>query len=373
MPSFAGRWRNKDAREWLTGHRRGVSHASVFALALAATAIIGGQVSGELDSVSTLSPAKTYGSASVASRDYGDFNATVSAMAARASSASNAAAATESDGAKPVFVMHQAAEGESLGSIAERYGVSVDYLIWNNPEVGADPNMLLVGEELLVPGAPGIVYDVRLGDTISDIAATYSVNASDIVSFAPNKLDTPDLILEGMVLLLPGGVPPAPPPPPVVEEDTTGPADSAPEESAPVPVTLPPAAVVREAPAVVSAGFIWPVNGTVWGGFGPRWGSFHKGIDIGAGYGTAVGAAAAGQVVLATAGGGYGNYVIVRHADGLETLYAHLSAIYVSLGQYVGQGETLGAVGCTGWCTGNHLHFEVHVGSTPVDPMGYLP
>jgi murein DD-endopeptidase MepM/ murein hydrolase activator NlpD len=79
-------------------------------------------------------------------------------------------------------------------------------------------------------------------------------------------------------------------------------------------------------------------------------------------------------VVLATyRDNGYGNYVIVQHADGSETLYAHMSAIYVAQGQYVNQGDVLGAVGCTGWCTGDHLHFEIHIGGSPVDPLGYLP
>lgn len=70
---------------------------------------------------------------------------------------------------------------------------------------------------------------------------------------------------------------------------------------------------------------------------------------------------------------GYGHYIIIRHADGSETLYAHLSAIYVSLGQTVAQGEPVGAIGCTGWCTGPHLHFEVRIGGVPVDPLLYLP
>jgi murein DD-endopeptidase MepM/ murein hydrolase activator NlpD len=83
-------------------------------------------------------------------------------------------------------------------------------------------------------------------------------------------------------------------------------------------------------------------------------------------------AAGSGQVVLAKYGTGYGNYIIVRHGNGLETLYAHLSGIYVGLGQYVGQGEIIGAVGCTGWCSGPHLHFEVHAGG-PVNPLNYLP
>jgi len=267
-----------------------------------------------------------------------------------------------------VYFEHEVAEGESLGSIAEAYGLGVDYLIWNNPEVAADPDYLLIGEKLMVPGTEGIVYDVRLGDTITDIAAVYGIDAAAVVEFGPNNLTSPDLIIEGMVLVLPGGVPP-PPPAPVLEEpeaaDDVGPA---PGGGISVPVGV---AVAAPAPSI---GFIWPVNGTFWSGFGPRWGSFHKGIDIGAAYGTGVAAAATGQVILAVyRDNGYGNYIIVRHADGTETLYAHLSAMYVSQGQEVGQGEIIGAVGCTGWCNGDHLHFEIYVGGTPVDPMLYLP
>ena len=276
------------------------------------------------------------------------------------------------------FTTHEVAAGESLTSIGVQYGVDSQYLLWNNPEVGADPDMLIEGETLLVPGTPGIVYDVKLGDTVTDIAATYGIDPSAIVSFAPNELDSPDMIVEGSVLVLPGGVPP-PPPPPVVEET---PVPVEPDPVTPAPVVVPPPAAPASAPpappaqppAAVSAGLIWPVNGTLNSRFGPRWGSFHSGIDIGAAYGTGVASAASGQVVLASYSGyGYGYYVIVRHSDGSETLYAHLSAIYVSLGQYVGQGETVGAVGCTGWCTGPHLHFEVRIGGAPVDPLTYLP
>jgi murein DD-endopeptidase MepM/ murein hydrolase activator NlpD len=78
--------------------------------------------------------------------------------------------------------------------------------------------------------------------------------------------------------------------------------------------------------------------------------------------------------VLATSDGyGYGSYVVIRHDNGYETLYAHMSAIYVSQGQYVSQGEAIGAIGCTGYCTGPHLHFEVRVGGATVDPLAYLP
>jgi murein DD-endopeptidase MepM/ murein hydrolase activator NlpD len=217
---------------------------------------------------------------------------------------------------------------------------------------------------------------VELGDTLNGIAATYSIDTEAITGFKPNGLDSPDWITEGMVLVLPGGVPPAPAPV-VTPEPQPAPADT--------PSTVDPPAAIVAAPAqpppapafaaaTSSVGFIWPVNGSLNSLFGPRWGSFHSGIDIGAAHGTAVAAAGSGQVTLTVYGDyGYGNYIVIRHSDGTQTLYAHLSAIYVSVGQYVGQGEIIGAVGCTGWCTGNHLHFEVKVGGVAVDPLLYLP
>jgi murein DD-endopeptidase MepM/ murein hydrolase activator NlpD len=130
--------------------------------------------------------------------------------------------------------------------------------------------------------------------------------------------------------------------------------------------------------AVSVSGFAWPVYGPISEYYGaPRGaGTFHAGLDIDQtyNYGGPVAAAAPGQVVLATSNGyGYGAYVVIRHDNGYETLYAHLSAIYVSQGQYVSQGEAIGAVGSTGYSTGPHLHFEVQVGGATVDPLNYLP
>jgi murein DD-endopeptidase MepM/ murein hydrolase activator NlpD len=121
-----------------------------------------------------------------------------------------------------------------------------------------------------------------------------------------------------------------------------------------------------------AAGFIWPVNGPVTSGFGWRWGRMHEGIDIGAGYGTPIRAAAAGRVVYAGWMSGYGNLVAIDHGGGVSTAYGHQSSIAVGLGQVVSQGETIGSVGCTGHCFGSHLHFEVRINGSPVDPLGYL-
>ena len=122
----------------------------------------------------------------------------------------------------------------------------------------------------------------------------------------------------------------------------------------------------------LAAGFVWPVSGPVVSGFGMRWGRMHEGIDIAAGMGTPVHAAAAGTVIHAGWLGGYGNLVVLDHGDGLATAYAHASALLVVVGQSVSQGETVSLVGSTGHSTGPHLHFEVRVNGVAVDPLLYL-
>ena len=120
-----------------------------------------------------------------------------------------------------------------------------------------------------------------------------------------------------------------------------------------------------------ASGFIWPVSGPITSGFGWRWGRMHEGIDIGAPCGTPIRAAASGTIVYAGWMEGYGNITIIDHGGGMATAYGHQSAIYVGGGS-VSQGQTIGAVGSTGHSTGCHLHFEVRVNGTPVDPLNYL-
>jgi murein DD-endopeptidase MepM/ murein hydrolase activator NlpD len=120
-----------------------------------------------------------------------------------------------------------------------------------------------------------------------------------------------------------------------------------------------------------ASGFIWPVGGPVVSGFGWRWGRMHEGLDIAAGYGTPIAAAASGTVIYAGWMGGYGNLIIIDHGGGIATAYAHQSSFAVGGGP-VSQGQTIGFVGCTGHCYGPHLHFEVRVNGSAVDPLGYL-
>ena len=119
------------------------------------------------------------------------------------------------------------------------------------------------------------------------------------------------------------------------------------------------------------SGFIWPVNGPVTSGFGYRWGRMHEGIDIGVPSGTPIRAAKSGTIVLASAYGGYGNYTCISHGGGLSTCYAHQSSFARTSGS-ISQGSILGYVGCTGHCFGDHLHFEVRINGSAVDPLGYL-
>ena len=119
----------------------------------------------------------------------------------------------------------------------------------------------------------------------------------------------------------------------------------------------------------------WPADGAVTDGYGPRWGRMHVGIDIGILNSLDVTAAAAGTVTQSgyLAGyAGYGNVVLVEVGDGFSTLYAHLSSADVAYGQWVDAGTRLGAAGCTGSCTGTHLHFELRRDGVPIDPVPFM-
>jgi murein DD-endopeptidase MepM/ murein hydrolase activator NlpD len=121
-----------------------------------------------------------------------------------------------------------------------------------------------------------------------------------------------------------------------------------------------------------SSGLIWPVSGPVTSGFGWRWGRIHEGIDIAVPTGTPVAAAAAGRVIYGGWLGGYGNLVVIDHGGGLATAYGHNSSIVAGTGASVSQGQVVAYSGSTGNSTGPHVHFEVRVNGSPVDPLGYL-
>ncbi len=280
-------------------------------------------------------------------------------------------AATDApDPALPPYQIYQVVEGDTVSSIAARFGISADYIIANNAEI-QNSDLLTLGQSIIIPAGNGILHEVRYGETLSDIAARYDVTVEAITGFGPNEIAEPDDIAETQLVYVPGGsvpvVEPLPEPAPVADE--------------PLGVGGPPAASVDAgggggivAAPSASGGLIWPVVGPISSYMGP---SHPLGIDID-GYhlaGAPIAAATSGTVIFA--GGNaccsYGIYVVVMSPDGIETLYAHLSSISVSAGESVVQGQQLGIIGATGYSTGVHLHFEVIDNGVRVNPLDYLP
>ncbi len=228
-------------------------------------------------------------------------------------------------------------EGDTLSVIADMFKVSENTIRWANElKKGVK---LSPGQELVILPITGIRHTVKSGDTIASIAKKYSSSADEIADF--NALDSDADLTVGAVLIVPEGE------------------ISAPAEPAKPKKILP--AVIGKLKSV--GGFLWPVRG------GAKTQGIHgnNGIDIGASIGTDVYAASAGQVLIARSGwnGGYGNYVVIRHSNGVQTLYGHLSSIAVRVGQTVARGDGIGAVGNTGRSTGPHLHFEVRGAANP--------
>lgn len=167
---------------------------------------------------------------------------------------------------------------------------------------------------------------------------------------------------------------PSPAPPSSAGEGESATATAPASPTTPPPAPAPAPAPTPAAPSLPtpSQGFVWPVRGPVVSPYGLRWGRLHAGIDIAAPAGTPIVASAAGRVIYAGSMSGYGLMVIIQHAGGVATAYAHNSRNSVGVGQTVAQGQVIGAVGCTGSCFGDHVHFEVRVNGSPVDPMRYL-
>lgn len=137
---------------------------------------------------------------------------------------------------------------------------------------------------------------------------------------------------------------------------------------------IPPKSINNGAKVELGISLIRPASGVITSRFGIRSRDNHKGLDIGAPKGTPIYAAASGTVTVSQYGygGGYGNYVMVSHGNGIQTLYGHCSELCVSVGEYVSQGQLIAKVGSTGISTGNHLHFEVRVNGVAQDPQNYV-
>lgn len=243
--------------------------------------------------------------------------------------------------------------GDSLSEIADMFGVSVNTIIWANNLSG--PTDVHPGDTLVILPVSGTEHKVRTGDTLKSLATMYGADAGEIAQY--NGLDADAPLAIGTTVIVPGG-----------------------EIAAPKPAAT-KSVTKTSTPQVSGKGISEPYLG----GSGPAAPGYYdnplpggiitqsihgwNGVDIGAHTGTPILAAAAGTVIIARSNGawngGYGNYVVITHSNGSQTLYGHMSHVSVHAGETVSGGEAIGAVGLTGLTTGAHLHFEVRGAKNP--------
>ncbi len=251
------------------------------------------------------------------------------------------------------IITHVVTDGETLSSIAERYGLEVTTILWeNNLE---EKSTLKPGAELRILPVDGVRHKVQRGETIYTVGKKYGLEESAvqvIVDYPFNEFlnDETFELATGQFLMVPDGVPP--------------------KKATPVPVRQTPTLPFTPSGTGASVGsFIWPASGGISQGY--RF--YHKAIDIANRGGGPILAADGGTVVAAGwDSNGYGNRVVIDHANGNATLYAHMSVLQVSAGQRVNRGDVVGQMGSTGRSTGTHLHFEIRRGGVLLNPLEFL-
>jgi murein DD-endopeptidase MepM/ murein hydrolase activator NlpD len=239
-------------------------------------------------------------------------------------------------------------EGDTVSTIAEKFGVSVDTILWENDL--SENQRIKPGQTLKILPVTGVSHKVQKGDTIYSISKKYDTSAQAVVDYPFNSFSNDETfeLAIGQIVIVPDGVKP---------------------DQRPVAPRL--RQITPDAGTVVASGtFVWPASGTITQGF--AW--YHKGLDIANRSAPNVLAADSGTVVTAgwVDGTGYGNRVVIDHGNGFRTLYAHLSKAYVIPGQTVARGSAVGQMGCTGRCTGTHVHFEVIRNGVYLSPLSVL-
>jgi murein DD-endopeptidase MepM/ murein hydrolase activator NlpD len=254
-----------------------------------------------------------------------------------------------SDKVRDKIYQYTVKEGDTVSSIAEKFGVSEDTIRWQNDL--KSKNSIKEGQVLEILPVTGILHKVQKGDTVYSIARKYDSSAQAIVDFPYNTFtndETFELAI-GQTVVVPDGV---------------------------MPEVLPWSPIARvkqitpDAGTVVASGsFVWPASGSIT----QRFSWYHPAIDIANSAAPAVLSADSGTVLVPPfMAGGYGNYVVIDHGNGYKTLYAHLSQIYVRSGQTVARGAAIGKMGSTGRSTGVHLHFEVSLNGSRLNPLDIL-
>jgi len=238
-------------------------------------------------------------------------------------------------------------EGDNINYIAKKFGLSVNTMLWANNLTSY--SIIRPGDKLTILPSNGLVHKIIKGDTLSKIAKKYNAESEKIIEV--NKLASADDLTLGENLIIPNGVKPATP---VYSLRTNW---------SPAPAS---AAAIKG-----SGSMLWPSTcRRITQYFGWR----HSGIDIACPRNSAIYAADSGTVIKAQGGwnGGYGIYIIIDHGNGLQTLYGHLSKLYVKSGDQVNKGDAIGAEGSTGRSTGPHVHFEVRQAGYRKNPLSYI-
>ncbi len=241
--------------------------------------------------------------------------------------------------------------GDTIGGIAEAFGLQLTTILWENNL--SFRSYIQPGNQLRILPVDGIAHEVKRGDTIAKIAKTYAGDATRVIEF--NKLADAGDISIGQKLVIPGGIKPAP----VYRAPPTR--GRLADIAAPLPSIFVPAGQL----------YVWPTTVRHITQYF-RW--RHTGLDIGGPIGTPLIASRAGRVVSAKCGwnGGYGCHVILDHGDGIRTMYAHASRVYVDVGETVAQGQTIAGMGSTGRSTGSHIHFEIRVNGVKANPLKFV-
>ena len=245
------------------------------------------------------------------------------------------------------IIDYKVQDGDTVTSIAQKFGVSTDTIRWQNDLSG---DSIKIGSTLEILPVTGVAHKVQKGDTVYSIAKRYDADSQAIVDFPFNSFandETFELAI-GQTVIVPDGVKP----------------------SGVGPITPRARQMTPDAGTVVASGqFVWPTQGVITQYF--SW--YHPGVDIANPAEPLDIAADSGRVVYAgwdTTG--YGNMILIDHGNGFKTRYAHLSRFMVVSGQTVSRGQVIGRMGSTGHSTGPHTHFEIILNGVHVNPLSYL-
>jgi len=259
--------------------------------------------------------------------------------------AENAEMQTVISDVRDKIIEYKVQSGDTLSKVAEKFGVSVETIRWQN---SLTKDSIKEGRILGILPVTGVSHKVRKGETVYSIAKLYDTSPQAVVDFPFNTFtndETFELAI-GQVIIVPDGVMP----------------------KAQVPTRI--RQITPNAGTVVASGnFVWPTSGTITQRF--VW--YHKGIDIANSGAPDVLAADSGKVITAGwSNVGYGNHVVIDHGNGYRTLYGHMQTIYVVSGQTVSRGARIGKMGSTGRSTGVHTHFEVILNGVYINPLNVL-